>query len=217
LTTAVQRGPAHDAIACYLGCDPELFKTALDRTFVMRAARRTGSPQATLRWLAAEQGANPSDERVALAMLARIAAVAADVRVRPEAALVLRQLRRSGYRIGLVSDCWYELPIFFPKLPIAPLLMATTYSWQVGWGKPAPQIYHAACGQLGVRPEQCLYVGDGGSRELTGARQVGMTAVRLASEDLAGHLVFEPEAAWDGATVHGLTELLQLTRHPELV
>jgi hypothetical protein len=44
-----------------------------------------------------------------------------------------------------------------------------------------------------------------------------MTAVQLVSKDLAGHLAFDLESNWDGAAVHGLEELLLLTRHPELV
>ena len=52
-------------------------------------------------------------------------------------------------------------------------------------------MYLTACERLRVEPEECLYVGDGGSRELTGAAAVGMTAVRLVAPDLAGHLVFD--------------------------
>jgi len=32
--------------------------------------------------------------------------------------------------------------------------------------------------ELGVQSEECLYVGDGGSRELETAREVGMTATQ---------------------------------------
>ena len=49
-----------------------------------------------------------------------------------------------------------------------------------------------------VRPQDCLYVGDGGSQELTGAGRAGMTAVRLAAPDLAEHLVFDAERGWAG-------------------
>ena len=33
--------------------------------------------------------------------------------------------------------------------------------------------------QLGVRPQQCLFVGDGGSHELEGARNLGITTVMI--------------------------------------
>ena len=67
-----------------------------------------------------------------------------------------------------------------------------------------------ACQELGVPPERCLYVGDGGSRELTGAIEAGMTAVRLNAPDLADHLVFDQDAAFTGPCVGSLSGLLDL-------
>lgn len=40
--------------------------------------------------------------------------------------------------------------------------------------KPDPAIYLLACRRLGVAPEDCVFVGDGGDRELEGAAAVGM-------------------------------------------
>lgn len=210
LTTAIQRGPAHAAIAESLGCDSGRFAAALDRTFSTRAAGRCGSPAETLRRLAAEQGAFPTDARLAAAVAARVDAVAADVTLRPEAVPVLRAVRQMGLSVALVSDCWYELPAFFPQLPVAPFVDQRIYSVDVGRCKPDQRIYQAATTQLGVAPQRCLYIGDGGGRELSGARCAGMTAVQLVADDLAGHLVFDLERAWDGRSVRDLTEVLPL-------
>ena len=53
-------------------------------------------------------------------------------------------------------------------------------------------------------------MGDGGSRELTGAAAVGMTAVRLNAPDLVDHLVFDKDAAFSGPSVTRLTDVLKL-------
>ena len=45
--------------------------------------------------------------------------------------------------------------------------------------KPDPPIYAETCRRLSVEPADCLYVGDGSDRELTGALEVGMTPVLL--------------------------------------
>jgi putative hydrolase of the HAD superfamily len=95
-------------------------------------------------------------------------------------------------------------------MPIAPLLDATVFSVEVGRCKPDPLIYLEACRRLRVAPQECLYVGDGGSRELTGAAAVGMTAVRLAAPDLADHLVFNADADFCGPSVSALTQILDL-------
>ena len=43
--------------------------------------------------------------------------------------------------------------------------------------KPDPAIYRDCLARMQVRPEHALFVGDGGSDELRGARDVGLTTV----------------------------------------
>ena len=47
----------------------------------------------------------------------------------------------------------------------------------VGLLKPYRQIYELAMQRLNVSPEECLFVGDGGSNELCGAKTAGMGTV----------------------------------------
>jgi putative hydrolase of the HAD superfamily len=136
--------------------------------------------------------------------------VRADTTLRPDAVPTLRALRRRGLRTAVVSDCGHELPAFLPGLPVSPLLDAHVYSVRVRRRKPHPAMYHTACRSLGVTPEECLYVGDGGSRELSGAAEVGMTAVRLAAPDLRRHLVFDADEDWHGPTIGSLSEAVAL-------
>lgn len=210
LTRAVRRGPQHDHIARALGCDPARMVAVLDRSFHDRCRGLLGDAAAALRWVCAQADGRPSPEALRMALVARVAAVQADTRLRPEAVPTLRELRRRGLRTAVVSDCTYELPAFLPRLPIAPLLDARIFSVEIGRCKPEAAMYLAACWELGVAPQECLYVGDGGSRELTGAAQAGMTAVRLAAADLADHLVFDQDVAWGGPTVSSLTEVVGL-------
>ena len=44
--------------------------------------------------------------------------------------------------------------------------------------KPDSCIYREAAKRLCVDPEECIFVGDGGSNELTGAREAGMKAIQ---------------------------------------
>jgi putative hydrolase of the HAD superfamily len=147
------------------------------------------------------------DESVARAVADRIAAVRADTVLRPEAVPVLADLRRRGLRTAVVSDCWYELPAFLPDLPVAALLDTCVYSVDVGRCKPHPDMYLTACARLDVEPYECLYVGDGGSHELSGAAAVGIPAVRLNAPDLAGHLVFATDDDWTGPVIASLDEV----------
>jgi putative hydrolase of the HAD superfamily len=208
LTVAVHRGPQHAHIARLLGCRPADWRTALDRTFRARASGRYGRGIDGLRRLAAEAGGRPSRQQLRAALGARINAVRADAPLRPSAVPVLRALRRRGLRIAVVSDCWYELPVVLPTLPIAGLVDASVFSVEIGRTKPDPELYLTACDRLGVAPHECLYLGDGGGHELSGAGESGMTAVRLAEPDLGDHLTFDADVGWTGPAVGALTDVV---------
>lgn len=210
LTLSVRRGPAHTAVARALGCDPDALVAALDRTFYDRARGAHGSAEETLRWLAGQIGARPTKHALHAALAARLAAMRADTTLRSDAVATLGALRRRGMRTAVVSDCTHELPELLPTLPVARLLDARVYSVEIGQCKPHHAIYLEACVRLGVPPSECLYVGDGGSRELTGAAEVGMTAVRLAAPDLSHHLTFNAEPDWAGPAVTALSELVRM-------
>ena len=143
-------------------------------------------------------------------MASRHRAVRADTWLRADAVPVLAALRQRGLRTGVISDCTHELPAFLPQLAVAPLLDVRVFSVQVGRCKPDPTLYLTACQRLGLAPGDCLYVGDGGSQELTGAERAGMTAVRLAAPDLATHMVFNADRDWRGPTLGTLAEVLAL-------
>jgi putative hydrolase of the HAD superfamily len=218
LTRSVQRGPQHADIARSLGADPETVRGVLDRTFRARACGQYGSAEATLRWVIEQAGGRPRPGAIRAAAPARVDALRADTQLRPDAVDALDAIRRRGLRTALISDCTHELPAFLPGLPVAPLLDAQIFSVELGVCKPDPRIYLAACDALGVSPQDCLYVGDGGSHELTGAAAVGMTPVRLAARDLSNHLVFDADTNFAGRTVRSLTEVLTLLEHtPALV
>jgi putative hydrolase of the HAD superfamily len=218
LTRSVRRGPQHAEIARRLGCDPEVIRGVLDRTFHSRARGTFGSAEATLRWVSEQAGGRPQPEQVQAAVPARVDALRADTQLRPDAVSALAAIKERGLSTAVISDCTHELPAFLPSLPVAGLLDARVFSVEVGFCKPDPRIYETACRMLGVRAEECVYVGDGGSRELTGAAAVGMTPVRLNAPDLAEHLVFDRDTGFDGRTVDSLTDLLTLIdRTPALV
>jgi putative hydrolase of the HAD superfamily len=215
LTQAVRRGPGHAAVARLLGCDPVAWVAALDRSFVARWRGEYGPAINGLRRVAVEAGGHPTRVQLLRAIEWRVKVVQADAVLRPEAMPTLLSLRSLGLRTGLISDCWFELPIFLPRWPLARLLDTQVYSVTVGATKPDPAMYLTACAALGVEPPECVYVGDGGSHELSGAQLTGMTAVRLAAPDLGRHLTFDADTDWPGPVITSLAHLpLILQRTP---
>ena len=207
-SVAAQR-TARTAQAEALGVDPAHFDDELTATVDERFRGAGADVAGSLRWLAHRLGADPSASAVSAAAAVRLAGERAFGEPRPEAVAVLSALRERGLRIGVVSDCSAELPVYFPQLPIAPLVDAAVFSFVTGHRKPEPENYLACCAELDVEPGDCVYVGDGGSNELVGARAVGMRAVHLAVRDEAGALVYGRQLAWDGEVVNSLAAVLE--------
>lgn len=193
-------------VASKLGVPPGLLSEAIFSTFTERATGRVGDVSATMKWLAQVCGYEATSAQIAdaCAERARIEEEYARM-VRPEAIATLRWLRARGLRIGVVSDCTHELPDCWTSLAVAPWVDATVFSIEMGERKPHPSLYMAASQRLGVAPTETIYVGDGGSNELSGAEAVGMSAIRLVAADAAGALVYDPERDWTGPVVNSLT------------
>jgi putative hydrolase of the HAD superfamily len=210
LTRPANRGWRHSVVADLLGCTTRELLDVLDRSFYLRASGALGDAEATLRWVCDRIGVHPSDAQLQAAVTARLNAVRADTRLRPEAVPTLRALRKLGVGTALISDCTHELPVFLAQLPVAELLDVQVFSVRVGCCKPDPALYLTACHQLGAAPGDCLYVGDGGSRELTGAAAAGLDAVRLDAPDLGDHLTFDPDTGFTGPALTSLDEVVGL-------
>lgn len=93
---------------------------------------------------------------------------------------VLTSLKARGKRIGLVSNASTLEVGAWDRSPMAPLFDCAIFSCYVGYVKPDRRIYEACVTGLGVVPGECAFVGDGGSGELEGARNVGMAPIMVA-------------------------------------
>ena len=132
---------------------------------------------------------------------------------KPEAITVLTRLRERGLKVGLISDCSPETPKAWPGTAFSPYFDVTIFSCAVGMKKPDPCIYQMAANALKAKPGDCLYVGDGGSGELTGAREMGMSPVLLRDPAEEYDMIsMEREDNWDGPRIAYLREVLNLVK-----
>ncbi len=89
---------------------------------------------------------------------------------------IIRELRRAGIRNGLLSNHTPEVRQRLGDLET--LLDAVVISGEVGGTKPDPAIYQIALEQLGVAPEEAVFVDDW-KPNVEAARQLGMVGVRF--------------------------------------
>ena len=91
---------------------------------------------------------------------------------------MLSGLKARGIKIGLITNCFSEEATLIRESELFGYFDAHCLSWEEGVRKPDPAIYRTCLRRLGVAPENCLYVGDGGSFELETARSLGLQAVQ---------------------------------------
>lgn len=93
-----------------------------------------------------------------------------------EVLTALTSLRNRGLRLAVVSNCFAEDIAGWAGCPLAPMFDGRVFSFEVGLAKPDPAIYLKACDRLAVRADDTVFVGDGASDELDGARRAGLRA-----------------------------------------
>jgi putative hydrolase of the HAD superfamily len=89
----------------------------------------------------------------------------------------LEKLKQSGKLIGLISNADVNEVVGWEDSPLKKYFDSIVFSCRVGYVKPEREIYEIALEELGVMAEDVLYVGDGGSDELLGAKKSGMKTV----------------------------------------
>jgi len=93
---------------------------------------------------------------------------------------VLKRLKAMKKKIGLISNADVMEVAAWSQSPLMPLFDSTVLSCFAGCAKPEKEIYQISLQQMKVAPEESIFVGDGGSNELEGAKNLGITAVMIA-------------------------------------
>ena len=96
----------------------------------------------------------------------------------PEIITMLTKLKEEGILLGLISNCFSEEAEVIRKSMLFPYFDKVCLSYEEGVQKPDEEIYRRCMAGLGVAPEECIYIGDGGSQELETARNIGMNAMQ---------------------------------------
>ena len=91
---------------------------------------------------------------------------------------MLTFLKENGIKIGLITNCYIEEMKTIQASDIYDFFDVTCMSCDVGLKKPDYEIFRKCVSELGLKENECLYVGDGGSGELEAANDVGMHTVQ---------------------------------------
>ena len=120
----------------------------------------------------------PPEDEISLMQAERLAAKARPFeRIDSQIIEMLQILKRTGYRIGVISNCTYDEIAAWESSPLQAQIDVPIFSCVEGIAKPDPAIYKLACDRLKLKSDAVVFVGDGGSDELRGAAACGLKPI----------------------------------------
>ena len=126
----------------------------------------------------------------------------------PDAAPVMRELRRRGIKVGVLSNTMWARTAheqIFMRDEILELIDGAVYTSEIPWVKPHPEAFRAAMRAIGITdPADCVFVGDRPYDDVHGAKSAGMRAVLVPNSDVPGFEAAEPDAV-----ISRLSDLLE--------
>ncbi|WP_297430104.1 HAD family hydrolase [Clostridium sp.] len=90
---------------------------------------------------------------------------------------VLLDIKKNGKKICLISNADIIDVMHWEKSPLHKLFDDAVFSYKVGFLKPQIEIYKIALKKMNANPENCIFIGDGGSDELKGAKELGIKTI----------------------------------------
>jgi FMN phosphatase YigB (HAD superfamily) len=131
----------------------------------------------------------------------------------PDALEVLPYLRQQDLKLGLVTNAYQPIRLRERELTafglMDYLIECRISAADVGYLKPHSVIFETALEQLGVRPEEAIFVGDSAEADIVGAQQAGMRGVwRTPRHHIPGQMngSIVPDA--EISTLHDLLPIL---------
>ena len=116
-----------------------------------------------------------SEELVEMAARKRLEGLSYTFSAVPKESIeLLEALKERGIKIGLITNTFSDEMKCIKACSLYPYFDVALISYEQGIMKPDPEMFKRMTDRLGVEPGECLYIGDGGSRELYGARDAGM-------------------------------------------
>jgi putative hydrolase of the HAD superfamily len=116
----------------------------------------------------------------------------------PDVLPLLRELRRRGIKIGVLSNTMWPREAherIFIRDEVLDLIDGAVYSSEIPWVKPHPEAFRAAMRAVGVTdPAECVFVGDRPYDDVYGAKSAGMRAVLVPNSDVPAFSGAEPDA-----------------------
>jgi putative hydrolase of the HAD superfamily len=125
----------------------------------------------------------------------------------PEAHSVLRRLKDSDLKLGIISNFDARLYGILEGLELRPFFETVMISSEAGYAKPAPQIFARALSDLGVPSAEAVHIGDSEHMDVRGAQDAGLRAILIDTGSTRA-----PVIERNVARVSSLAQLIEVMR-----
>ena len=130
--------------------------------------------------------------------------------IHPDILLTLEKLKAKGIKLCLVSNADIIDKKYWDISPLKQYFDCAIFSCDVGIVKPDKAIYSLAMEKLGSAASESIFVGDGGSNELAGAKAVSMTTVLTEFLSVKDSATREKILQWADFTVTDFKEIYDI-------
>ncbi|MGE4618851.1 MAG: HAD family hydrolase [Planctomycetota bacterium] len=204
-----------DSIAMALGVPPQTYRDLWEPKFKERMTGEILDGEQQFDEILELSGIEASIEKRRSAARLHLDLLSEALIPKNEACEVLENLVARGLKLGLVTDCSSAAPIVLDKTALGPFFTARSISAFLGVRKPDPLMYSHVLDLLQVSGEDCLYVGDGNSQELPGAKKFGMTTVWVDNgEEQHWRERFIPKGDYTVTSLEQLIPILESLEKP---
>lgn len=165
------------SMANSISAPPARFERVWNETFPHRMDGRIPDGVDQFRPFAEQLGLDVTPAQLQASCEVRRRFMFESLQAKPAAVDCLEALRSMGLKLGMSTDCSSETPQLLLQTELGGHFESIAASALLRVRKPHPSMYTSVLDDLGVSGEECIYVGDGNSEELPGAKRHGMTTV----------------------------------------
>lgn len=104
----------------------------------------------------------------------------------------LKEIKIKGFKTAIVSNTTWGSPSSLwrkelERFGLDPYIDVAVFCRDVGWRKPAKQIFEYTLEKLKTWPEQCIFVGDDPRWDISGPKAVGITPILIDRDGIQKH------------------------------